>query len=71
MSMPLENAEEDAVQAGKRMIEEVRRIQNSLSLRVGIASGPLIGMREGGREKSGRGEGRGRRREGKERVFVV
>lgn len=44
MSLPLEHPEEQAALAALKMISAVARIHDrQLSLRVGIASGPLIG----------------------------
>jgi hypothetical protein len=43
MSTPVENPEELAVCAGLRMINVVRRMKGNLRLRVGIASGPVLG----------------------------
>jgi hypothetical protein len=44
MSIPLNNAEEEAISAGLKMLEEVPRVREGLLLRIGIASGPLIGI---------------------------
>jgi hypothetical protein len=44
MSLPLEKVEEACVGAALEMIEAVSSVNKSLSLRVGIAAGPLIGM---------------------------
>ena len=45
MSLPLQNHEEEAIAAALEMIAAVRKIdENNLRLRVGIASGPLIGI---------------------------
>lgn len=43
MSIPLANHEDEVIEAGLEMIAAVRKINNPLKLRVGIASGPLIG----------------------------
>lgn len=44
MSIPLENAEDACICVALEMIAAVRSINETLSLRVGIASGPLIGI---------------------------
>lgn len=45
MSLPLADHEEKALEAALEMIQVVHAVKDfQLSLRVGIASGPLIGM---------------------------
>lgn len=43
MSIPLYNHEEQAINAALKMISVVKQVSENLNLRVGIASGPLIG----------------------------
>lgn len=43
MSIPIANPEEVAVCAALKMISAVRNMKKNLNLRVGVASGPLIG----------------------------
>lgn len=44
MSIPLENPEQETIKAAIKMIQAVRKVSDDLRLRVGIASGPLIGI---------------------------
>lgn len=44
MSIPIDNPEEVAVCAALKMINAVRGMKKNLNVRVGVASGPLIGI---------------------------
>lgn len=45
MSIPLDEHQNVALEAAYRMLDVVKRVEKqSLTLRVGIASGPLIGV---------------------------